>query len=505
MLKKTLIASGIAWAALAVNAADLRVAEAVQSENKALLRSLVEQKADVNSTSADGTTALHWAVEYDDLEAVDLLLKAGAQVDAADRYAMTPLFYAVSNGNASISARLLAAGANPNRSGQAGDTLLMIAARGGSIDILQALLEKGASVNATDEVAQETPLMWAVRANNVKAVKILLDRGAGVNARTRAGAVPARRPPGAGGGSHGTGIVRGGWPDRGYQPEAPGGMSPLLFAAREGHLEIAKLLLDAKADINQADVNGITPLLSAISNHELPVAQLLLERGANPKSADQWGRTPLWAAVEIRNRDIGRGGERMDREGALKLIQALLDRGLDINARITEVPPVRRFVTTLGDLSWVDFTGQTAFLRAALSGDVTVMKLLLEKGADPKIPTNSNTTALMAASGVNWVVAQTYTDSKESQIEAVKLCLDLGADVNAANTMGLTAVMGAANRGADDILQFLVSKGARLDVKDKEGRTPYTWAEGVFLATNAPEQKPSTMALIKKLSGEQRP
>jgi len=504
MLSFIRITSGLAFAALTVCASDLRVSEAVQSENKTLLRSLIAQKADVNATSVDGTAPLHWAVEYDDAEAVDLLLKAGAKVDAADRYGMTPLFYAVTDGKAALVERLLAAGANANSAGQAGDSLLMIAVRGNSVDIVQALLGKGASVNATDEGASETPLMWAVRSNNVTAVKILLDRGAEVNARTRVGKVPERRPPGAGGGSHGTGIVRGGWPDRGYQPEAPGGMSALLYAARDGRMEITKLLVDAKADVNQADVNGITPLLSAISNHHLAVAQFLLERGADPKSADQWGRTPLWSAVEIRNRDIGRNGERMDREGALKLIQALIDRGVDVNVRTSEVPPVRRFVTPLGDLSWVDFTGQTPFLRAALSGDVTVMKLLLQRGADPNIPTNSNTTALMVAAGVNWVVAQTYTESKESLLEAVKMCIELGGDVNAANTMGLTPVMGAANRGSDEIVQFLVSKGARLDVKDKEGRTPYNWAEGVFLATNAPEQKPSTMALIKKLSGEHR-
>jgi ankyrin repeat protein len=347
--------------------------------------------------------------------------------------------------------------------------------------------------------------MWAVRANNLKAVKILMDRGAEVNARTRDGKLPARRPPGAGGGSHGVGIVRGGWPESGYQPEAPGGMSPLLFAARDGRLEIAKALLDTKANVNQADVNGITPLVSAISNHHLDVAQLLLERGANPNSADQWGRTALWSSVEIRNRDIGRNSERMDRDGALRLIEALIARGANVNARTKEVPPVRRFVLPLGDLSWVDFTGQTAFLRATLSGDVAVMKLLLQHGADPNIPTNSSTTALMAAAGVDWVVEQTYTESKESLMEAVKLCLELGGDVNAANSMGLTPLMGAANRGSDEIIQFLVSKGARLDLKDKEGRSAYVWAQGVFLATNAPQQKPSTMALIQKLMGDQRP
>jgi ankyrin repeat protein len=153
----------------------------------------------------------------------------------------------------------------------------------------------------------------------------------------------------------------------------------------------------------------------------------------------------------------------------------------------------------LGDLSWVDFTGQTPFLRAALSGDLTVMKLLLEKGADPSIPTFSGTTALMAAAGINWVINQTFTEESATQIEALKLCLEKGADINAANAMGLTPVFGAANRGADDILAFLVEHGARLDVKDKEGRTPMVWAEGVFLATNAPERKPSTIALIEKL------
>jgi len=208
----------------------------------------------------------------------------------------------------------------------------------------------------------------------------------------------------------------------------------------------------------------------------------------------------LWAAVEMRDIEYSRNGEHnVDRERLLQLIRTLLDHGANPNARTTEVPPTRRFLMGLGDLSWVDFTGQTPFLRAALSGDLTVMKLLLEKGADPNIPTFAGSTALMAAAGINWAVGQTFTEDLATQLEAVKLCLVKGADINAANSMGLTAVFGAANRGADDILAFLVEHGARLDVKDKQGRTPMVWAEGVFLATNAPERKPSTIALIEKL------
>jgi ankyrin repeat protein len=277
-------------------------------------------------------------------------------------------------------------------------------------------------------------------------------------------------------------------------------MSALLYAARDGVSAITRQLLDAKADVNLADANGITPLLMAITNGHMDVAQQLIAKNADVKAADWWGRTPLWSAVEIRNRDLGKSGEvEVDRAAGLELIQTLLARGVDVNARTKEVPPTRRFVTPLGDLSWVDFTGQTPFLRASLSGDITTMKLLLAKGADPKLGTFAGTTPLMAAAGVNWVVSQTFTEPKETQLEAVKLCLELGGDVNAKNSMGLTPVMGAANRGADEILQFLADHGANLDVKDNEGRTPLVWAEGVFLATNAPEQKPSTMALIKKL------
>ena len=491
-----------AMAALASlsQAADLRVAEAAQHGDKAAIRSLIQQKADVNAPLVDGSTALHWAVEADDLETVEMLLHAGANPKAQDRYGFTPLYFACSNGNAQVIRKLLEAGADPNAADAQKETALMTAARTGSVDALKALLQNGAAVNAKDAATGQTALMWAVRSNHPAEVQLLVEYGAEVNARTRVGKTPAPRPPGAGGGSHGVGIVRSGWPERGFQDSTPGGMSALLYAARDGRLDSVTALVAAKADVNQADTNGITPMLMAITNNHLDVAKFLLEKGVNPNGTDWWGRAPLWAAIEIRDRDYGRNNEHdIDREAAFRLIQMLLDRGANVNARTKEVPPIRRFVTPLGDLSWVDFTGQTPFLRAALAGDIEVMRLLLSKGADPNIATEAGTTALMAAAGVNWMTGQTYTESNAALMEAVKLCMEKGGDVNASNSMGVTAVIGAANRGSDDIIEFLVKNGARLDVKDKEGRTPLVWAEGVFLATNAPEQKPSTMALIKKL------
>jgi len=488
-------------------AADSNVADAAMKADKAAVRSLVQQKADVNAKASDGSTALHWAIESDDLEIVDLLLQAGADVKGKDRFGFTPLYFAISNNNLEMVRRLLKSGADANEADVAGDTLLMLAAREGNADILKSLIESGAAVNAKDKTGQ-TALVWAIRSNQPALAKILISRDAELNSKTVAGKAPERRPPGAGGGSHGTGIVRGGWPDRGYQGEASGGLSPLLFAARDGRLEAAKLLVEAHANVNEPDANNIPPLMMAITNNHFDVAKFLLEHGADPKAVDPWGRTPLWTAVDVRNLELGRSGEqragdqKVNRAAALEVIKMLVDRGVDVNVRTKEVPPVKRYVMSLGDLSWVDFTGQTPFLRAALSGDVTTMRLLLEHGADPNIPTNSNTTALMAAAGVNWVVGQTYTESKESLMEAVKLCIEKGGDVNAKNIMGITAVIGAANRGSDDILEFLVKQGAKLDVKDNEGRTPTDWAKGVFLATNAPEEKPSTIALIKKLSGQ---
>jgi ankyrin len=457
--------------------------------------------------SAQSDPPLHQAVQVDDLETARRLLASGGDARLANRLGVTPLALAADNGSTAMMRLLLDAGADPNASDPAGETMLMIAARVGVADAVRLLLERGATVDARDQAYNQTALMIAVRENHTALVRMLIERGADVNAQTRVSLTPAWiLPNSVPGFSNGVGIYRGGPPERGIRPPIPGGLSPLLYAARDGRVDAARLLLDAGADVNLADPNAITPLISAIVNNRVEVARLLVERGADINAADWYGRTPLWSAVETRNMDVDNASfvNSIDRAPLLALIEVLLARGAHPNARTKEAPPVRRaFLRVTATLEWVDFTGMTPFLYAARAGDVTVMRLLLKHGADPKIQTYAGTNALMAAAGINWVFDQTYDEGAAKLFEAVQLCHELGLDVNQVNTMGLTALHGAANRGNDDIIRFLVEKGARLDVADKEGRTPLTWAEGVFLATHPAKPKPSSIALIKSLLGRQ--
>jgi len=281
-----------------------------------------------------------------------------------------------------------------------------------------------------------------------------------------------------------------------------------MLAAVENHAAIARALVAAGANANTRTLEykfqdlvggaggiihdrpqgGLTALMLAARQGALETGEVLLAGGAEINAEEpQYGFTAMQTALF---------------NGHYAFAKMLLDKGASVNARTKESPPIRQqMLATTGTLEWVDFTGQTPFIRAALAGDVTVMKLLLARGADPKISTFSGTTALMAAAGVNWVVDQTADEGPKALLEAVQLCVELGLDVNAINSMGLTAVHGAANRGSDDIIRFLASKGARLDVKDKEGRTPLVWAEGVFLATHPARPKPSSIALLKELTG----
>ena len=489
----------------AEGAGAVELADAAMNGDVARVRALADAGADVNALGRDGTPALQWVVRVDDLETAEFLIGAGADVRMANRYGVTPLYLAAFNGNAAMIRLLLDAGADPNAVDPTGETTLMTAAAAGTAEAVRVLLDRGADVNATDPSFQQTALMVAVRENHPDVVALLVDRGADVSARTRVGETPRWvLPNSVPGFSFGIGIVRGGLPERGSRGPIPGAMSALHYAARDGRLDSVRILLEGGADINQPEANGIVPLVMAITNNQIDVARYLIDRGADVNAVDWYGRTPLWAAVEIRNLDVDSETlvNGVDRAPVLELIRVLLDKGANPNARVEEVPPIRRWMLGVGSVAWVDFTGQTPFLLASLSGDLTVMRELLVYGADPNITTHAGTTALMVAAGVNWTVNQTYDEGPEALLDAVKLCVELSLDVNAVNSMGVTALTGAVNRGSNDIVEFLVEQGARLDVVDKEGRDLKTWAKGVFLATHPAQEKPDTMALLERLMAE---
>jgi ankyrin repeat protein len=484
--------------------ARLSLADASMQGDVATMQALLKSGADPDARGQFGTPALHWRVDADDLEGARLLLKSGADANAVTERGISPLSIAIGNGNAAMVELLLKSGANASQLEPSGETQLMMAAEIGELAVVKLLLEHGAAVDTRESGSGQSALMFAARAGHADIAALLLARGADVNAVTHRGAPPPFIAPNSVPGfGFGVGILRGGVPaDRGRREPAPGAMTPLHYAARQGHVDVARELVRAGAQVNAREANDITPLLMAISNHNVAAATFLMASGGDVNAADWYGRTPLWEAVNVRNLYVHNATFRngVDRAPMLDLVKALIAAGANLNARTRETPPFRHHLLEItGSLEWVDFTGQTPFLSAALAGDVTVMKLLLAAGADPRIGTFHGTSPLMAAAGVNWVVAQTYTEGPAQLLEAVKLCHSLGMDVNQANSMGITALHGAANRGSDDIIRYLVEQGADLTARDKEGRTALDWAKGVFLATHPPEPKPSSIALLTQL------
>jgi ankyrin repeat protein len=483
---------------LLLTLADTRLPDAVMRADREAVKTLLQQKTDVNAAQPDGTTALHWAVRQNDLTTAQALLRAGAKPDAVTRYGLTPLYFACQNGNAAMVDLLLRAGVDANSANPGGETALMTASRTGSLDTVKLLVDRGASVNAKESVRGQTALMWAVTENHFDVAKYLISRGADINAQTKV-EIPdgtTGKPEARSGdiGAHGPGMYRGR-----AVPSPSGGLTVLHFAGRDGNLAMTRMLVEAGADLERPAGNGTRPLVTAIINNHIELALYLLDKGADPNAPDDfYKRTPLFAAVEMRNPDFTRDTPTpiADTRDPMDLIKALLNRGANPNAQVNTTP-FRGFYQV--SANWVNFDGQTAFIRAALNGDVTLMRLLLEHGADPSIKTYEGSSALMAASGLNWVVAQTYSRSEDEYLEAAKLCLEKGNDVNAVNNQGFTAMHGATNRGFDKMVQLLADRGAMLDVKDKQGRTPMAFAEGVFLAVQPPVRKPNTIALLDKL------
>lgn len=509
MIRITTLAllTGLLWQAPPV-IAQSALWEAVLADDRTRLQSLLADEVDINARDPLGNSALHMAAWRASPDTLKLLLTHGASPQAANRLGLTPLELAIAQHDADKVQALLTAGADANTHVHSGESLLMLAAETGEPQIVEQLLSHGAAVDLREANYGQTALMFAARAGHADIAARLLQAGADPDAATNVGTTPSFIAPNSVPGfGFGVGILRGGVPaDRGRREPIAGGMTPLLYAARHDQVAVAEVLLEHGATLDMSEANGIWPLLMAISNDNVAIAHYLINQGAAINGQDWYGRSPLWEAVNVRNLYVHNATfvNGIDRAPYLPLIKELLERGAEVDARTKETPPFRDHLLEItGSLEWVDFTGQTPFLSAALAGDVSVMQLLLEYGADPHIATFEGTTALMAAAGVNWVVAQTWTESEDQLLEAVKLCHALGMDLNHSNSMGLTALHGAANRGSNNIIAYLAANGADLERRDNEGRSALDWAEGVFLATHPAEPKPAAIALLRELLSAQ--
>ena len=521
------------------------VADAAMKGDHAALESLLRQKADVNAPQADGATAIQWAAYRDDLEMAGLLIAAGANVKTPNREGATPLYLASLHGSAAMIGKLLDAGADPNETGPEGETPLMLAARTGNLDAMQVLLDHHADVNAKDKLRATTALMWATEQGHPEAVKFLLAHGASFSAVTEidtrnsrnnlANTVTQRLNSSFGVKGSRTrrdAALRTGNTAGEANPEDDfvafyrrpakkdgGGLTALTYAARENCIQCAKELVEAGADVNQRTKYGWTPLLVATQNRHYRLAAYLLDHGANPNLANNGGWSPLYLATDNRNIEGGDYPVRTPDMDHLDYIKLLIAKGADVNARVCGVESTPEKCTgdstetrTNFTMQWLFEDGATPFLRAAQSGDVELMKLLLEHGANPKIFTAHNVTPLAVASGIGWVEGVTYEWSPAENIEAVKMCLDLGIDPNVADDEGRTALHGAAHKGRTEVIQLLADHGAKLDAHDGGSRDsingallgktwiPLDWSRGlVRVGVQSAIAHPEAEALLTKL------
>ena len=480
VLLVTVVGVRVSAAAVAQTGAaerDVPLIEAVKAADTAAVRALLEQQVDVNTAEVDGTTALHWAAYQGDLAVAQLLLRAGASADAPNRYAVTPLALACGRGNAPIVEALLDAGADANTTLPEGETVLMAAARSGNVDVLRLLLARGADVGATESWRGQTALMWAAAENHPAAVHTLIELGAHVDERSSAG-----------------------W-------------TPLLFAVRAGKTDAVRALLEAGADVNDtiqplaSDAEGAGPsrrrggpsgtsaLVIAVTNAHFSLATYLVEHGADPNAAEQ-GWTALHQLEYTRRPNSGKGMPpvpMVDSLDTLAFAQFLLEHGADPNARQT-----KRFNNR--ERNNLNRVGATPYLLAAKHADAPFMRLLAAHGADTRQPTEGNASPLMVAAGVGIFNLGESAGTNEEAFEAVMLAYELGdQDVNMADDKGYTALHGAALRGANPIVQFLVDKGADLLAETTtEGWTPLRIADGVHY-TGTVKRADHTAVLLRQV------
>ena len=433
-------------------------------------------------------TALHWAVRGDDADTAQMLIRAGANVNAANRYGITPLSLAATNGNAVIARGLLKAGANASAVALDGETVLMTAARAGNADVVTALLEKGANVNAAERWQEQTALMWAASENHAGAVKALAARGADLNARSKDHFFPEYRYE-----TNGMAVFQ--------LPK--GGWTALMYAARQNAMEAVAALAGVHADLNATTKQeGTTALQIAIINIHYDLANLLLDKGADPNVVDTSGMTALYSAVDMRapaNMLTRPEPKLRDSLDALGIVKSLLAHGANPNVQLKK-PIIGRHQNLVGDASLTE--GATALARAAKTSDLPVMKVLLDGGADAALTLANKTTTAMIASGGN---------AKEPQVlEAVTLLVEHGVDVNAFNATGQTILHSAAQRGMNSVIEYVASKGAKLDRRDKQGRTALDLALGAGSGgrrqgrpTTALTVNEKTAALLRELMAKQ--
>jgi ankyrin repeat protein len=485
----TPLAASALGAISAAHAGELADA-AMRGDGPAIER-LLAAHADVNEPRPDGATALHWAVYRNDLTTARALVKAGANVTLANEAGVAPLLLAAERGNPDMLALLLDAGAPVDSTLRNGETALMMATRTGNVPAIDVLAQHGADINAREKLRGTTALMWAAAYRNADAASALIGHGANVALRAnpiQRGRRPYLAPSGAERidqakrGVNVSGVSRP--PPAGTKratpppdDEAPpprnsgvadwGGLTALIFAAREGDLATAKILLEHGADVNQTSEFGWTPLLTATQNRFYQLGKFLLDHGADPNIANKGGWNPLYIATDNRNIEGGDYPTRKPDVDHLDFIKLLLGRGANVNARMASSTETRTVFTH----QWLYEEGATPLLRAAQSGDLPLMKLLLEHKADPNINTDTGVTPLMVASGIGWVEGVTYEWSPAQTLEVVKLLIELGNDVNARDTTeGRTALMGAAHKGRTDVITTLVERGAKLDTHDVGSR-----------------------------------
>lgn len=492
---------------LAVAGADTRLPEAAMNGDMSTVQALLNENVDVNSAQGDGNTALHWAAYHRNVEMAELLIKAGAKTDAKTRLGeMSPLFMAARNGDAAILQLLIQAGASAGEVSSNGTTPLMMAASSGDVDAVKVLLENGANVNATEATNGQTAVMFASALNRADVIRLLAERGAELDVRSKVAQIPQR----------------GGYDsndERRQKVSAMGGNSALHYAAREGHFEAVQALVEAGADVNVVTASDdLSVINQAIIIGHFGVAKYLLENGADPNLATKGGLRPLYATIDAKFAQREwypppLANVEQAKVSHLELMQMLIDKGAEVDAKLIKKPWFRTFGNSMGP----DPAGSTAFWRATQANDIEAMRLLLAAGADPLIQTDKGCSALCVAAGLRHST-QGANMVPEARMEVVRFLVeDLHLDVNSKDEVGHTPLHGAAFVGRNDIIEYLVAHGADIKARANTvsgsgdgGGTEYPVDPGTGdtvadmangWSMNSP-QYPETIALARKLGAE---